>query len=41
VRQAAGRKPAWLTLLDRVPSELAPTAAAIAQRLGGGETAAG
>ena len=41
VRQAAERKPAWLTLLDRVPSELAPTAAAIAQRLGGGETAAG
>jgi uncharacterized Ntn-hydrolase superfamily protein len=35
VRQAAERKPAWLTLLDRVPAELAPTAAAISRALAG------
>jgi uncharacterized Ntn-hydrolase superfamily protein len=33
VRAAAEHEPAWLTLLDRVPSELAPTAAAIARHL--------
>ena len=33
VRAAAAVKPAWLTLLERVPPELAPTAAAIRQAL--------
>jgi uncharacterized Ntn-hydrolase superfamily protein len=33
VRAAAAVKPAWLTLLDRVPPELAPTAAAIRDAL--------
>jgi uncharacterized Ntn-hydrolase superfamily protein len=34
VRAAAAVKPEWLTLLGRVPSELAPTAAAIREALG-------
>ncbi len=33
VRRAAALKPAWLTLLERLPPELAPTAAAIAGAL--------
>jgi uncharacterized Ntn-hydrolase superfamily protein len=38
VRRAAAVKPAWLTLLDRLPAELAPSAAAVSaalQREGG------
>jgi hypothetical protein len=34
VRRAVALKPAWLTLLKRLPAELAPTAAAVSQRLG-------
>ncbi len=33
VRRAAAVKPSWLTLLDRLPAELAPTAAAISAAL--------
>jgi uncharacterized Ntn-hydrolase superfamily protein len=33
VRQAVGLKPAWLTLLERLPAELAPTAAAVRSAL--------
>jgi uncharacterized Ntn-hydrolase superfamily protein len=33
VRRAAGVKPAWLTLLDRLDAELAPSAAAVAAAL--------
>jgi uncharacterized Ntn-hydrolase superfamily protein len=33
VRRAAALKPAWLTLLDRLPAELSPTAAAVAAAL--------
>jgi hypothetical protein len=31
VRQAAAQKPAWVTLLERLPGELAPTAAALSE----------
>jgi hypothetical protein len=34
VRRAASAKPAWLTLLDRLPDDLAPTAAAVRVALG-------
>jgi hypothetical protein len=33
VRRAAAHKPAWLTLLDRLSEELAPTAAAVREAL--------
>ncbi len=33
VRRAAAVKPSWLTLLERLPAELAPTASAIARAL--------
>lgn len=33
VRRAAAQKPAWLTLLDRLSQELAPTAAAVREAL--------
>jgi uncharacterized Ntn-hydrolase superfamily protein len=33
VQQAAAAQPAWLTLLERLPAELAPTAATIARHL--------
>jgi uncharacterized Ntn-hydrolase superfamily protein len=33
VRRAAAQKPAWLTLLDRLSEELAPTAAAVREAL--------
>jgi uncharacterized Ntn-hydrolase superfamily protein len=35
VQQAASVKPSWLTLLGRLPGELAPTAAAVRRALGG------
>jgi uncharacterized Ntn-hydrolase superfamily protein len=35
VRRAAAVKPSWLTLLDRLPDDLAPTAAAVRDALGG------
>ena len=40
VRRAAERKPSWLTLLERLPGDLAPTAAAVqaALRRGSGES---
>jgi uncharacterized Ntn-hydrolase superfamily protein len=34
VRRAAAVKPSWLTLLERLPEDLAPTAAAVRQALG-------
>jgi len=34
VRKAAASKPAWLTLLDRLPEELAPTAEAVSKAIG-------
>jgi uncharacterized Ntn-hydrolase superfamily protein len=34
VQQAAAVKPSWLTLLERLPAELAPTAAAVRRALG-------
>ncbi len=34
VRRAAGVKPSWLTLLERLPEDLAPTAAAVRASLG-------
>jgi uncharacterized Ntn-hydrolase superfamily protein len=34
VRRAVAVKPSWVTLLERVPAELAPTAAEIRQKLG-------
>ena len=40
VRAAAASKPAWLTLLDRLPEELAPTAEAISRAIGGSATPA-
>jgi hypothetical protein len=33
VRRAVGLKPAWLSLLERLPAELAPTAAAVRSAL--------
>ena len=36
VRRAAAVKESWLTLLDRLPAELAPTAAAVRRELGRG-----
>jgi hypothetical protein len=36
VRAAAARKPEWLTLLDRLVGELAPTAEAVREALGRG-----
>ena len=35
VRRAAAVKPSWLTLLERLPDDLAPTAAAVRDALGG------
>jgi uncharacterized Ntn-hydrolase superfamily protein len=35
VRQAAAAKPSWLTLLDRLPEDLAPTAPAVRDALAG------
>lgn len=35
VRRAAAVKPSWLTLLERLPEDLAPSAAAVRQTLGG------